>query len=74
MELLAGHDLNKWDSDFSSTLPALDSARAGRSAGRAAALRQSLLDAARWRQLPAVQVLWDFEKFYDTVDWAALVP
>ena len=74
MKLLAGPDLKLWDAELFSTLPALDLARAGHSAGRASALRQSLLDAARWRQLPAIQILWDLEKFYDTGSLEALIP
>ena len=35
---------------------------------------RSLVDAARWRKFPVLQLLWDLAKFYDSVDWAVLLP
>ncbi len=72
MALLAD-DFESWDESMDLDGVATDSAAPGHSAERVAARRQLLAEVAAARGLCVVQLLWDIEAFYDSIDISKLL-
>ena len=67
---LTAHEFKGWDERNAHDR---DSARPGSSAGRAAEQRMMQLELCHWRGIAATIFLWDFEKFFDTINAELLV-